>query len=118
MEIKNNDLFKKIQENKLNKKDSLNLELMKEKFLYFSLISKDRLKKKAELSIECEGLWREAKEKSNFNLVKSSLVKLIELVKEESCILSEAKEKKYDCLLEKYDRSLDTENLIKIFTKS
>ena len=63
MEIKNNDLFKKIQENKLNKKDSLNLELMKEKFLYFSLISKDRLKKKAELSIECEGLWREAKEK-------------------------------------------------------
>ena len=118
MEIKNNDLFKKIQENKLNKKDSLNLELMKEKFLYFSLISKDRLKKKAELSIECEGLWREAKEKSNFNLVKSSLVKLIELVKEESCILSEAKEKKkYDCLLEKYDRSLDTENLIKIFTK-
>ena len=38
-------IYLKIHKNKLNKKDSLNLELMKEKFPYFSLISKDRLKK-------------------------------------------------------------------------
>ena len=43
---------------------------MKNKFDYFNSNPTDKLKKKAELSIECEGLWREAKEKSNFNIVK------------------------------------------------
>ena len=46
------------------------------------------------MSIECEGLWREAKEKSNFNIVKNSFVKLVKLIKEESEILSQIKEKK------------------------
>ena len=67
---------------------------MKNKFDYFNSISVDKLKKKAELSIECEGLWREAKEKSNFNIVKNSFVKLVKLIKEESEILSQIKEKK------------------------
>ena len=78
----------------------------------------NKLKKKAELSIECEGLWREAKEKSNFNIVKKSLVKLVKLIKEESEILSQIKnKKKYDCLLSKYDRSLDSKQLFKIFSR-
>ena len=78
----------------------------------------DKLKKKAELSIECEGLWREAKEKSNFNIVKNSFVKLVKSIKEESEILSQIKEKKkYDCLLFKYDRSLDSKQLFKIFNR-
>ena len=34
---------------------------MKNKFDYFNSIPSDKLKKKAELSIECEGLWRELK---------------------------------------------------------
>ena len=78
----------------------------------------NKLKKKAELSIECEGLWREAKEKSNFNIVKNSFVKLVKLIKEESEILSQIKKKKkYDCLLSKYDRSLDSKKLFKIFSR-
>ena len=52
------------------------------------------IKKKAELSIECEGNWREAKEKSNFNIVKDSLKKLVDLIKQESEILSQIKNKK------------------------
>ena len=67
---------------------------MKNKFDYFNSIPTDKLKKKAELSIECEGLWREAKEKSNFNIVKKSFVKLVRLIKEESEILSQIKKKK------------------------
>ena len=91
---------------------------MKNKFDYFNSISVDKLKKKAELSIECEGLWREAKEKSNFNIVKNSFVKLVKLIKEESETLSQIKEKKkYDCLLSKYDRSLDSKQLFKIFNR-
>ncbi len=116
--IKKNEFFNKVNEFELDKFDKINFELMKNKFDYFNSISVDKLKKKAELSIECEGLWREAKEKSNFNIVKNSFVKLVKLIKEESETLSQIKEKKkYDCLLSKYDRSLDSKQLLKIFNR-
>ena len=117
-EIKKNEFFQKVNDRKLNKFDKINFELMKNKFDYFNSIPTNKLKKKAELSIECEGLWREAKEKSNFNIVKNSFVKLVKLIKEESEILSQIKNKKrYDCLLLKYDRSLDSKKLFKIFNR-
>ena len=116
--IKKNEFFNKVNEFELDKFDKINFELMKNKFDYFNSITVDKLKKKAELSIECEGLWREAKEKSNFNIVKNSFVKLVKLIKEESETLSQIKEKKkYDCLLSKYDRSLDSKQLFKIFNR-
>ena len=116
--IKKNEFFNKVNEFELDKFDKINFELMKNKFDYFNSISVDKLKKKAELSIECEGLWREAKEKSNFNIVKNSFVKLVTLVKEEAETLSQIKEKKkYDWLLLKYDRSLDSKQLFKIFNR-
>ena len=116
--IKKNEFFNKVNEFELDKFDKINFELMKNKFDYFNSISVDKLKKKAELSIECEGLWREAKEKSNFNIVKNSFVKLVTLVKEEAETLSQIKEKKkYNCLLFKYDRSLDSKQLFKIFNR-
>ena len=116
--IKKNEFFQKVNEFKLNDFDKINFELMKNKFDYFNSIPTDKLKKKAKLSIECEGLWREAREKSNFNIVKNSFVKLVELIKEESEILSQIKnKKKYDCLLLKYDRSLDSNKLLKLFNR-
>ena len=116
--IKKNELFQKVNEFKLNEFDKINFELMKNKFDYFNSIPTDKLKKKAKLSIECEGLWREAREKSNFNIVKNSFVKLVELIKEEAEILSQIKnKKKYDCLLLKYDRSLDSNKLLKLFDR-
>ena len=116
--IKKREFFQKVNEFKLNDFDKINFELMKNKFDYFNSIPTDKLKKKAKLSIECEGLWREAREKSNFNIVKNSFVKLVELIKEESEILSQIKnKKKYDCLLLKYDRSLDSNKLLKLFNR-
>ena len=116
--IKKNEFFQKVNDRELNKFDKINFELMKNKFDYFDSIPTHKIKKKAELSIECEGLWREAKAKSNFNIVKNSFVKLVKLVKEESEILSQIKnKKKYDCLLLKYDRSLDSKKLFKIFNR-
>ena len=117
-EIKKNEFFQKVNDRELNKFDKINFELMKNKFDYFNSIPTNKLKKKAKLSIECEGLWREAKEKSNFNIVKKSFVKLVKLIKEESEILSQIKnKKKYDCLLFKYDRSLDSNKLLKLFNR-
>ncbi len=117
-EIKKKELFKKIEDLELSEYDKLNLQLMKEKFHYFEVIPFKLIQNKNELSIECEGLWRSAKKNSNFNIVKNSLNKLINEVKTEAEILSQSKNiKKYDCLLNKYDRSLDSKFLIKTFSK-
>ena len=76
------------------------------------------LKKKTSLAILCEGEWRKAKLKSNFNLVKKSFKKLVDVIKIESEILSQKKDKtKYDCLLSKYDRSLTSARITKIFSR-
>ena len=117
-QIKKKQLFEKVDFLKLDKSNKLNFELMKNKFQYFDSIPSKILKEKAALSIQCEGEWREAKKKSNFMIVKDTLTKLINLVKMESEILSQVKKKdKYDCLLFKYDRSLDTKQLKKIFSR-
>ena len=58
----------------------------------------------------------ERQKKNLINLVKGSVKKLVNLIQEESEILSQIKnKKKYDCLLSKYDRSLESKNLFKIF---
>lgn len=117
-DIKKKELFKKVDKSFLNLDEKLNLDLMKEAFENFDIIPYKNIKQKAILSIECEGHWREARKKSNFNLVKKSLKKLVNIIKEESEILSQKKNKtKYDCLLLKYDRSLNTKKLLKIFDR-
>ncbi len=117
-EIKKNELFKQIDQIKLDSVNKSNLDLMKERFEYFDTIPYEKIKQKATLSIECEGLWREAKVKSNFNIVKKSFKKLINIIREESEILSQKKNKsKYDCLLLNYDRSLNSRYITKIFQR-
>ena len=90
-EIKKNELFKQIDQIKLNSLNKSNLDLMKERFEYFDTIPYEKIKQKATLSIECEGFWREAKVKSDFNIVKKSFKKLIDIIREESEILSQKK---------------------------
>ena len=90
-EIKKKELFKKIENSNLKEFDRLNLSLMKEKFDHFEAIPFELIQKKNELSIEWEGLWREARNTSNFNVVKNSLKKLLDQVKMEAEILSQKK---------------------------
>ncbi len=117
-EIKKNNLLQKIDITKLSSEDKLNFTLMKEKLDYYEIVPYEKIKKKASLSIECEGKWRDAREKSNFNIVKKSFKKLVNVIREEAETLSQEKNKnRYDCLLNNYDRSLDTKILKKIFNR-
>ncbi len=117
-EIKKKELFEKVDQNSLNSDEKQNLNLMKDAFEYYDTIPYKNIKLKAELSIKCEGHWREARKKANFNIVKSSFKKLVDIIREESEILSQKKNKtKYDCLLLKYDRSLDSKKISKIFKR-
>ena len=99
--------MQKIDITKLSSEDKLNFTLMKEKLDYYEIVPYEKIKKKASLSIECEGKWRDAREKSNFNIVKKSFKKLVNVIREEAETLSQEKNKnRYDCLLNNYDRSL------------
>ena len=85
-------IFKKINKLKLNKFDK-NLLLMEKEFDYFSSIPIQILNNNKKLSYECEGLWREARLKSNFNVVKRKLFELFKNILEISKILSDKWEK-------------------------
>ena len=115
-EIKKKDFFKKVTQAKLSDLDQQNYNLMKLKFEYFDCMPYKLIEKKTILGIECEGLWRKARIKNDFNIVKKKIVELVEVVRQEAEILSQEKQiSRYDSLLEKYDRSLKTDYLNQIF---
>ncbi len=114
--IKKKELFKKVDLTKLNSANKVNFHLMKKKYDFFNHIPFESIQKKSYLSIECEGLWRESRKKSDFNIVKNKLSDLVDVIKEQSEILSQKQLiSKYDCLLSIYDRSLNRKRLEKIF---
>ena len=115
-EFKRSELFRKIDKNKLNTEEEKNFSLMKKKFDYFDAIPIELINKKSLLSIECEGFWRNARKDGSFKVVSRKFSQLVDVVKEESKILSERWEKsKYDALVYKYDSSLNYKLLKSIF---
>ena len=89
---------------------------MRDKFEYFDIVPYEYIKK-THLQF-CVRVNGEKLNKSNFNLVKKSFKKLVDVIKIESEILSQKKDKtKYDCLLSKYDRSLTSSRITKIFSR-
>ncbi len=116
--IRKEKIFKNINKLKLNKSDKKNLLLMEKEFDYFSSIPIQILNNNKKLSYECEGLWREARLKNNFNVVKRKLFELLKNILEISKILSDKWEKNnYDCLIYLYDKSLTSANIQPLFDK-
>ncbi len=112
--IEKQELFKKIDLFKLKDDERRNFNLMKRKFELFSFIPSDLMSRNQKLSLECEGKWREAKEKNNYTLVKKQLVNLFKSIKEKSRILSEKWEvSEYDALLSLYDQSFKSNEITK-----
>ncbi len=110
--IKKKELFKYIEEEKLKDDDKRNFSLMKKKFDYFTEIPINLINENSQLSFECEGLWREARLKNNFNIVKKKLSKLFITIERKAGILSEIwGMKKYDSLISLYDDSFTSKEL-------
>ena len=113
-QIEKKDLFQKIDPFKLKRDEQRNLMLMKRKFELFLFIPTSLMLKNQKLSLECEGKWREAKKKNNYNLVKKELLKLFKSIKEKSKILSEKwGVSEYDALLSLYDQSFKSNEITK-----
>ena len=112
--IEKKNLFKKIDPLKLKRDEQRNLMLMKKQFELFLFIPTNLMLKNQKLSLECEGKWREAKKKNNYNLVKKELLRLFKSIKEKSKILSDKWEiSEYDALLSLYDQSFKSNEITK-----
>jgi len=83
--LKKNEFFKRVNKDSLNLDQQRNFELMKKSFDYFDNIPIKTLNTISRLSFETEGLWREAREKNNFLIVKKKLHELFsQIIKNES----------------------------------
>lgn len=110
------ELFNEVESEELIPDDYSNLREMKKQYLYLSALPLNIIRKKSMLSAECEGKWRLAKIKKNFNIVKNDLAKLFEVLKEESNILSDAYEcSPYDALLKNYEYSFNSNEIQQLF---
>lgn len=113
-EIKKQKLFCKINVSKLDNEEKRNFYLMKKKFDYFTCLPEKVILKNQKLAFECEGKWREAREKNDFRVVKKTFSELFSSVLEKAKILSEHWEiEKYDALLFLYDKSFNSSQINK-----
>ena len=112
--IKKLEIFKKVDVLKLKKNEVRNLSLMKRKYDFFCNIPSQLIIKNQKLAYECEGKWREAKKKNNYNIVKKEFIKLYKSVREKSKILSDLWNlTEYDAQLSLYDQSFNSMEITK-----
>ena len=86
-----------------------NLKEMEREYIMSSSLPSDLVEKLSSASAKCEGIWEEARNKSDFKIVAPHLEELVKLSKEESLILADKlKCSPYEALINK----LSSENLI------
>ena len=81
-----------------------------------SAIPTELVEKISKYSAKCEGVWQEAREKCDFNLVKKDLEELINITKEEANILGETfKVSPYEALINKFEPSSEENKISEVF---
>ena len=110
------DLIEDSKNLNLNNSDQKNLIEMDREYKLASAIPTELVEKISKSSAKCEGVWQEAREKSNFNLVKKDLEELINLTKEEANILGETfKVSPYEALINKFEPSSEENKISEVF---
>ena len=74
---------------KLDDENQSNLKEMEREYLMSSSLPSDLVEKLSNTSAKCEGIWEEARKKSDFKIVEPHLEELVKLSKEESLILAD-----------------------------
>ena len=82
-------LIDNAKEEKLDNENSSNLMEMERVYIMSSSLPSDLVEKLSKASAKCEGVWEEARQKSDFKIVEPHLEELVKLSKEESLILSD-----------------------------
>lgn len=109
-------LFHDVEEKLLSSDDKANFKEMKKEFTYFTVLPQKIIEKKTLLSSSCEGLWRKAKQKNDFGIVKNEFSRLVSIVREEGKILSESLScSPYDALIKNFENSYSSSEISRLF---
>lgn len=112
------NLLQKAEEENLTDLQRVNLSLMRRNYIHAKAVPIELVTKFTEATIQCEGVWREAKQKSDFTLIASDLENVVNLVKEISLYKAEALQcEPYEALLDMYDPGRKTAEIDHIFTR-
>jgi carboxypeptidase Taq len=110
------DLINDTNEDSLEIKDKVNFLEMKREHLFISSLPEDLVEALSKASSTCEGLWQQARNECNFNLVHESLDEVINLTKEEAAILGDKLNCiPYEALVQKYEPLACVEDISKTF---
>lgn len=104
------------EESSLDNWQKANLNLINKKFLHDSAIKSSLLEKFVQSTSKCELLWREAKSKDDFKIVKSALEDVVNITKEVAYQKSlKLNLSPYDALLDQYSPGIKSEQIEKDF---
>ena len=110
------DLIEEVRENSLEPKDQANFKEMKREHLFLSALPSTLIKSLSKTAAECEGIWQNAREKSDFSIVKKSLKELMKLTREEASILADKLNcSPYEALVQKYEPLAKIQNISEVF---
>jgi carboxypeptidase Taq len=103
-------------ESSLEPKDKANFKEMKREHLLLSALPSSLIESLSKTSAECEGIWQNAREKSDFSIVKKSLKELMKLTREEASILADKLDcSPYEALVQKYEPLAKIKNIAEVF---
>jgi carboxypeptidase Taq len=110
------DLIGEVVEGSLEPKDKANFKEMKREHLLLSALPSSLIESLSKTSAECEGIWQNAREKSDFSIVKKSLKELMKLTREEASILADKLDcSPYEALVQKYEPLAKIKNIAEVF---
>ena len=109
-------LIDNAKEEKLDNENFSNLMEMEREYIMSSSLPSNLVEKLSKASAKCEGVWEEARKKSDFKIVESHLEELVKLSKEESLILSDKLHcSPYEALINKFEPQSKEKDIKKIF---
>ena len=110
------DLINKAKDEQLDNDNKANLREMEREYIMSSSLPSHLVEKLSIASAKCEGVWEEARKKSDFKTVLPFLEELVMLTKEESLILSEKLNcSSYDALINKFEPQVNEKDIKIIF---
>ena len=110
------DLIREVDERSLEPKDQVNFKEMKREHIFLSTLPSTLVESLSKTSAECEGMWQNAREQSDFSIVRNSLKELMKLTKEEASILADKLDcSPYEALVQKYEPLAKIKNISEVF---
>jgi len=110
------NLIGEVEETSLEPKDLANFKEMKREHLFLSALPSNLIESLSKASAECEGMWQNAREKSDFSIVKKSLKEVMKLTREEASILGDKLDcSPYEALVQKYEPLAKIKDISEVF---